>query len=125
MNENQEENQKKIGTKRSDYGYDYGDSSSDEEVMPLAFKVDDISENADLSQPPKDGFEYLQRVRLEAKQCPKVVVAKNIDLKKLASNQTKTWLPPQVATCPTEYLPSTEWQKDFIQTFTDLRKVYF
>jgi survival of motor neuron protein-interacting protein 1 len=62
--------------------------------------------------------------RYEAVRCPKVVVAQ-IDPSKLISEQTP-YMPeiPDIPTCPSDLLPSKEWEKHFIDEFSYLRMVW-
>lgn len=50
---------------------------SDYYAPSTAFPIDPVKENdIDLSMPPSNGMEYLQRVMLEAKRCDRVVTVK-------------------------------------------------
>jgi len=54
------------------------DSDDSDHYGPAtAFLIDPVKENdIDLSIPPSNGMEYLQRVMLEAKRCDRVVTVK-------------------------------------------------
>lgn len=96
------------------------EEESDDELMPKAFLVDGEMPLED--GPPTNGLEYLRRVRWEAKQSPKIVVS-SIDPRMYDANQTRTWLPPKIPEAPIEYLPSKEWEEDFLNSFKKLRQV--
>ena len=50
---------------------------SDYYTPATAFPIEPVKENnIDLSMPPSNGMEYLQRVMLEAKRCDRVVTVK-------------------------------------------------
>lgn len=89
-------------------------------IGPRAFKID--GELGPDAGPPMDGFDYLRRVRWEAKRVPKVVKS-NIDPRQYDSRQT-TFLtpPPDIAECPEALRPSPEWESTFLLNFDALRK---
>jgi len=110
-----------------DHAYVVDDDDDDEEeeeedeyIGPRAFKID--GELGPEAGPPLDGFDYLRRVRWEAKRVPKVVRS-NINPRHYDSLQT-TFLtpPPDIAECPDALRPSTEWESTFLAGFEALRK---
>ncbi|OIW06852.1 hypothetical protein TanjilG_18234 [Lupinus angustifolius] len=70
---------------------------------------------------PEDGWEYLRRVRWEAKQIPKVKVAK-FDRSKLNKEQS-AYMPkiPDIPECPEHLLPLKQWEDVFLAEFSALR----
>ena len=68
--------------------------------------------------------QYMSWVRHQAQQLPAVVRATNLDTASLTSNQTK-YMPaiPSVATCPSAYLPTEEWENHTLAAFSDMRYV--
>ncbi|GAU12077.1 hypothetical protein TSUD_00420 [Trifolium subterraneum] len=98
-----------------------GDDSEDDyaSIQRPAFQVDG-EPNFD-SGPPEDGWEYLRRVRWEAKQIPKVKVSK-LDKSKLHKEQSP-YMPqiPDIAKCPDHLLPLKQWEDVFLEEFSALR----
>ncbi|CAL0320682.1 unnamed protein product [Lupinus luteus] len=70
---------------------------------------------------PEDGWEYLRRVRWEAKKIPKVKVAK-LDSSKLNKEQS-AYMPkiPDIPECPEHLLPLKQWEDVFLAEFSALR----
>ncbi|KAG8182648.1 hypothetical protein JTE90_018484 [Oedothorax gibbosus] len=90
-----------------------------------AFDIGRIPKNLDLSSPPVTGFDYLYRVRLETRKCPKVVVS-NIDTTKFLSRQTVQVDPFNgfVRARP-GFEPDPAWQDDQLDTFITTRTEVF
>ncbi|GBN42692.1 Gem-associated protein 2 [Araneus ventricosus] len=61
----------------------------EDNFMKRAFDIGDEPKNFDLNAPPVTGFDYLYRVRIESRNCPKVVVS-DIDKTKFLNRQTIT-----------------------------------
>lgn len=96
--------------------------STDEELMPQVFAVDDFESDMDLGAPPTSGQEYLRRVMLEAKQHPMVVVA-TIDSKLLERKQPLSiHLGTSLIPAPRGYAPSLEWQQQQADEFSQVRQ---
>ncbi|CAN6823266.1 unnamed protein product [Brassica oleracea] len=74
------------------------------------------------SGPPEDGFEYLRRVRWEAKRVPNVKVAK-IDESKYIPKEQSVYMPqiPEIPKCPEHLLPLKEWEDSLLSDFSHLR----
>lgn len=102
-----------------------GDDSFDDDdcLQSQALIVDDRNEDAfDLDIPPTTGNEYLRRVRQEASQCPKVVVA---DLNVSEFNRQQTFQVQQGGGCysaPRAFAPNMAWQKRQVTNFAELRQ---
>eukprot|EP00735_Rhodelphis_limneticus_P005571 TRINITY_DN17476_c0_g1::TRINITY_DN17476_c0_g1_i1::g.28044::m.28044 TRINITY_DN17476_c0_g1::TRINITY_DN17476_c0_g1_i1::g.28044 ORF type:complete len:258 (-),score=21.04,sp/Q9CQQ4/GEMI2_MOUSE/30.92/3e-28,SIP1/PF04938.7/6.6e-47 TRINITY_DN17476_c0_g1_i1:13-759(-) len=103
-------------------GVEWGESD-DSEIMPRALPVgdDDDDTSFDASVPPATAEEYLRMVRREAKACPNVVVARNIDPRKFDHKQTAYMKPPpEISKCSPEFLPKPVWVAYFIEDFEEL-----
>ncbi|KAG2245177.1 hypothetical protein Bca52824_092980 [Brassica carinata] len=89
-------------------------------ILKPAFAVD--GEPDFESGPPEDGFEYLRRVRWEAKRVPNVKVAK-IDESKYITKEQSVYMPqiPEIPKCPEHLLPLKEWEDSLLSDFSDLR----
>lgn len=96
--------------------------SSDAEFMAPAFCVDESDdEEFDLNLPPATGNEYLRRVRLEALQCPDVVVA-DIDSSQFSRNRTQSVLESNgCQPAPKGFAPTMAWQHQQVADFADVR----
>lgn len=97
------------------------DEESDDEYESIhrpAFKVE--GEPDFESGPPEDGLEYLRRVRWEAKQIPKVKVAK---LNNIKVKDQSVYMPeiPDIEECPPHLVPLRPWEDEFIADFSNLR----
>lgn len=88
-----------------------------------AFYVDDLGEaEFDLDIPPTSGNEYLRRVRQEARDCPKVVVA-DLDTSAFLKQQTvKITEPSGLLPVPQSYRAPIAWQKLQVSEFADMRQ---
>lgn len=77
------------------------------------------------SGPPVDGFEYLRRVRHEAKNVPDVMVSPTIDPRAFDHKQTRGYVPELGGyvppKCPDCARPDKDWQREFLADFSDLR----
>ncbi|XP_046336032.1 gem-associated protein 2-like [Haliotis rufescens] len=94
----------------------------DDDIIPQAFAVDDTDDNFDLNIPPTTGNEYLRRVRQEARECSRVVVAP-IDAKAFNSKQTVKYKEPSSCLPPPRGLaPSPAWEKMQVTDFAELRQ---
>ncbi|KAL6875721.1 hypothetical protein ACP4OV_013234 [Aristida adscensionis] len=73
---------------------------------------------------PLDGFEYLRRVRWEAKQIPRVKVA-NIDLNAARMEQT-AYMPeiPDIPNFSLDLRASKQWEDAFMDQFSETRLVF-
>ncbi|KAF8045809.1 hypothetical protein N665_4383s0002 [Sinapis alba] len=100
-----------------EYSEDNDDYNS---ILKPAFAVD--GEPDFESGPPEDGFEYLRRVRWEAKRVPNVKVAK-IDESKYATKEQSVYMPqiPEIPKCPEHLLPLKEWEDSVLSDFSHLR----
>ncbi|KAL2922218.1 Gem-associated protein 2 [Bienertia sinuspersici] len=99
------------------------DEESDDEYECIhrpAFKVE--GEPDFESGPPEDGLEYLRRVRWEAKQIPKVKIAK---LNNIKPKDQSVYMPeiPDIEDCPPHLVPLRQWEDEFIADFSKLRLV--
>ncbi|GJN06803.1 hypothetical protein PR202_ga24567 [Eleusine coracana subsp. coracana] len=103
---------------------EYEDDSDDEYegILKPAFAVD--GEPDFESGEPLDGFEYLRRVRWEAKQFPKVKVAK-LDLNAARMEQT-SYMPeiPEMPKFSPDLRASKEWEDAFLTNFSETRHVF-
>ncbi|XP_062183283.1 uncharacterized protein LOC133887367 [Phragmites australis] len=103
---------------------EYEDDSDDdyEGILKPAFAVDGDPDFE--SGEPLDGFEYLRRVRWEAKQIPRVKVAK-IDLSATRKDQTP-YMPeiPDIPKCSPDLRASKQWEDAFITHFSETRLVF-
>lgn len=90
-----------------------------------AFDIGRIPKNIDLTSPPVTGFDYLYRVRLETRKCPKVVVS-DMDTTQFLSRQTVQVDPFNgfVRARP-GFEPDTAWQDDQLETFISTRMEVF
>ncbi|OWF55474.1 gem-associated protein 2-like [Mizuhopecten yessoensis] len=98
------------------------DDSSDGDLMQPALIIDGdgIGDEFNLDIPPTSGSEYLKRVRQEAKDCPKVVVAQ-VD----QAGFRQTVLLNQVTSClpaPKGFSFDLAWQRTQIANFAELRQ---
>ncbi|CAH8389825.1 unnamed protein product [Eruca vesicaria subsp. sativa] len=100
-----------------EYSEDNDDYNS---ILKPAFAVE--GEPDFESGPPEDGFEYLRRVRWEAKRVPNVKVAK-IDESKYITKEQSVYMPqiPEIPKCPEHLLPLKEWEDSLLSDFSDLR----
>ncbi|CAH2058353.1 unnamed protein product [Thlaspi arvense] len=89
-------------------------------ILRPAFAVD--GEPDFESGPPEDGFEYLRRVRWEAKRVPNVTVAE-IDGSKYIKKEQSVYMPqiPEIPKCPEHLLPVKEWEDSLLSDFLHLR----
>ncbi|CAL4984672.1 unnamed protein product [Urochloa decumbens] len=103
---------------------EYEDDSEDDYdgILKPAFAVEGDPDFE--SGEPLDGFEYLRRVRWEAKQIPKVKVAK-VDLSATRKEQTP-YMPeiPDIPKCLPELRASKQWEDSFITHFSETRLVF-
>ncbi|CAN6277670.1 unnamed protein product [Urochloa humidicola] len=103
---------------------EYEDDSEDdyEGILKPAFAVDGDPDFE--SGEPLDGFEYLRRVRWEAKQIPKVMVAR-VDLSAARKEQTP-YMPeiPDIPKCSQDLCASKQWEDAFITHFSETRLVF-
>ncbi|XP_004979172.1 LOW QUALITY PROTEIN: gem-associated protein 2-like [Setaria italica] len=110
----------------SDQGEDVEyESDSDDDydgILKPAFAVDGDPDFE--SGEPLDGFEYLRRVRWEAKQIPRVKVAK-VDLNGARKEQTP-YMPeiPDIPKCSPDLGASKQWEDAFITHFSETRLVF-
>ena len=75
--------------------------------------------------PAGDAFEYLRRVRHEAKQLPAVVVSKKIDPRRYDPSRTiSRWTPPRAAAAPPGRSPTPAWSARFASGVADLRQAF-
>ncbi|XP_010517776.1 PREDICTED: uncharacterized protein LOC104793175 [Camelina sativa] len=90
-------------------------------ILRPAFAVD--GEPDFDSGPPEDGFEYLRRVRWEAKRIPNVKVAE-IDGSKYIQKEQSVYMPqiPEISKCPEHLLPVKEWEDLLLSDFSHLRR---
>lgn len=98
------------------------DGDTDEEIDSILRPAFLVEGDPDFdSGPPQDGFEYLRRVRWEAKRVPKVKVAK-LDRSKLNKEQTP-YMPniPDIVNCLDHLIPSKQWEDAFLADFSKLR----
>ncbi|KAJ0258377.1 hypothetical protein HA466_0071770 [Hirschfeldia incana] len=100
-----------------EYSEDNDDYNS---ILKPAFAVE--GEPDFESGPPEDGFEYLRRVRWEAKRVPNVKVAK-IDESKYIAKEQSVYMPqiPEIPKCPEHLLPLKEWEDSLLYDFSHLR----
>uniref|UniRef100_A0A1J3JCF1 Gem-associated protein 2 n=1 Tax=Noccaea caerulescens TaxID=107243 RepID=A0A1J3JCF1_NOCCA len=100
-----------------EYTEDIDDYTS---ILRPAFAVD--GEPDFDSGEPEDGFEYLRRVRWEAKRVPNVKVAK-IDETKYIKQEQSVYMPqiPEIPKCPEHLLPVKEWEDSLLSDFLHLR----
>ncbi|RLM68892.1 gem-associated protein 2-like [Panicum miliaceum] len=103
---------------------EYEDDSDDdyEGILKPAFAVDGDPDFE--SGEPLDGFEYLRRVRWEARQIPRVKVAK-VDLSAARKEQTP-YMPeiPDIPKCSPDLHASKQWKDAFITHFSETRLVF-
>nr|CAB3489737.1 unnamed protein product [Digitaria exilis] len=103
---------------------EYEDDSDDDYdgILKPAFAVDGDPDFE--SGEPLDGFEYLRRVRWEAKQIPRVKVAK-VDLSAARKEQTP-YMPeiPDIPKCSTDLRASKQWEDAFITQFSETRMLF-
>ncbi|CAA7038150.1 unnamed protein product [Microthlaspi erraticum] len=87
-------------------------------ILRPAFAVD--GEPDFDSGEPEDGFEYLRRVRWEAKRVPNVIIAKIDETKK---QEQSVYMPqiPEIHKCPEHLLPVKEWEDSLLSDFLNLR----
>ncbi|KAG8089608.1 hypothetical protein GUJ93_ZPchr0011g27048 [Zizania palustris] len=100
---------------------EYDDDSDDDYdgILKPAFAVDG-DPDFELAE-PLDGFEYLRRVRWEARQIPRVKVAK-IDLS-TARNEQTPYMPviPDIPKCSPDLCASKQWEDAFITYFSETK----
>ncbi|KAK7101891.1 gem-associated protein 2-like [Littorina saxatilis] len=102
---------------------DIDDEEDDDGLLEPALAVDDIADDAfDLNVPPTTGNEYLRRVREEAKKCPKVVVANELDTSVYRHKQTVKVQPKDTMPAPKGFSPSGTWVKMQVAHFVTLRQ---
>lgn len=90
-----------------------------------AFDLGELPENIDLDSPPVSGFDYLYRVRLETRKCPKVVVS-NIDTTQFICQQTvKFDLYNGFVRAAPGFEPTDQWQKNQLTFFSEIRNDFF
>lgn len=91
------------------------------EFNKKAFDIGELPENIDLDAPPVTGFDYLYRVRLETKNCPKVVVS-DIDTTQFICHQTvKFDFCNGFVRASPGFEPDSNWQDDVLSSFTKIR----
>ncbi|XP_015918868.2 gem-associated protein 2 [Parasteatoda tepidariorum] len=86
--------------------------------LKRAFALDDIDpDDIDLNSNPTTGMDYLYRVRLETRQCPKVVVA-NIDTAQFINKQTvQVDIYSGFIAARPGYEPDPDWQELVMDDF--------
>ncbi|GFS54511.1 gem-associated protein 2 [Nephila pilipes] len=90
-----------------------------DEGMKIAFDVGEIPANFDYDAPPTTGIEYLHRVKLEKRKCPRVVVS-NIDKTKYLSRQTVTIEEHNgFIYAPPGYEPDPDWKEEQLELFSN------
>lgn len=103
---------------------DSSDNYDEDRLQGAALLVDDGGlDDFDLDIPPTTGNEYLRRVRKEANDCPKVVVA-DIDTSMFTSKQTVI-VRHDTRGChpaPKGFAPDLSWQKKQVKDFAELRQ---
>ncbi|GFY50205.1 gem-associated protein 2 [Trichonephila inaurata madagascariensis] len=83
-----------------------------------AFDIGKPPKNFNFDAPPMTGVEYLQRVRLEKRKCPKVVVS-NIDKTKFRSRQTVTVDEHNGFICARPgFEPNPQWKEEQLELFS-------
>ncbi|CAG5122109.1 unnamed protein product [Candidula unifasciata] len=99
------------------------DDSDSDGPNEQAFAIDDCNNNdIDLSVPPTSGTEYLRRVRQEAMEYPKVVVA-DLDTSLFIPRQTvKVSEPGGLLPVPANYKAPMSWQRLQVAEFASLRQ---
>lgn len=86
-----------------------------------AFDIGDPPDDIDLDAPPVTGFDYLYRVRLETRNCPKVVVS-NIDTSQFLCHQTvKVDFGNGFIRATPGFEPNSKWQENQLNTFSRYR----
>jgi len=81
-----------------------------------------FEEYADKFILPETGEEYLRQVQIEAKKCPAVVVAENIDPNRFVVKQTiKVTDDNGCSMAPGGFAPSDLWQRQQVADFSKLR----
>jgi len=99
-----------------------GSDDSDNPCIPALVVDYDGGEDMDQSIPPTSGNEYLRRVRLEAQDCPRVVVA-NMDTSSFLTQQTvKCSEPGGLLQVPMAYRAPLQWQKMQVSEFAVVRQ---
>lgn len=97
----------------------------DDTYLKKAFDLGELPENIDLDAPPVTGFDYLYRVRLETKKCPKVVVS-NMDTTQFICQQTvKFDLCNGFIRASPGFEPDKKWQEEQLNHFTQTRDQLF
>ena len=97
------------------------DSDDSDHYSPAtAFPIDRMNQkDIDLSVPPSNGMEYLQRVMLEAQRCDQVVVVQpKVSLRR---RDVKPVLEEEIK-IPSHLAPSLEWQEKQVSDFSQLRQ---
>ncbi|XP_068402065.1 gem-associated protein 2 isoform X2 [Eschrichtius robustus] len=94
--------------------------SAVEELMPRLLPVEpcDLTDSFDPNVPPRTPQEYL---RIEAAQCPDVVVAQ-IDPKKLKRKQSVNVSLSGCQPAPEGYSPTLQWQQQQVAQFSTVRQ---
>ncbi|GFQ64574.1 gem-associated protein 2 [Trichonephila clavata] len=93
--------------------------------MKLAFKIGKPPKNVNFDAPPMTGVEYLYRVKLEKRKCPKVVVS-NIDKTKYRSRQTVTVDDHNGFICARPgFEPNPDWQEEQLELFSNSKTTMF
>lgn len=97
---------------------DLDSDGEEEKLLERAFEIKYV-DDYDPEEMPTNGYEYLMRVKHEAKRCPKVKVAE-IDMKKF---DDQTFIVPKRETysVPVSYLPTEEWQREQVEAFSRVR----
>ncbi|XP_005105416.1 gem-associated protein 2 [Aplysia californica] len=98
------------------------DSDSDGPCEPALAIDESVAADMDLNVPATSGNEYLRRVRLEAMECPKVVVA-DMDTSSFLTQQTvKVSEPGGLLPVPVSYKAPMSWQRMQVAEFAALRQ---
>ncbi|GFQ83342.1 hypothetical protein TNCT_538471, partial [Trichonephila clavata] len=93
--------------------------------MKLAFDIGKIPRNINLDAPPMTGVEYLHRVVLEKRTCPRVFVS-NIDKTKYRSRQTLTVDDSNGFICARPgFEPDPDWQEEQLELFSANKTAMF
>ncbi|KAF8789609.1 gem-associated protein 2-like [Argiope bruennichi] len=87
-----------------------------------AFVIGEKPENFDMNVPPVTGYDYLYRVRIESRNCPKVVVS-DIDKTKFLNRQTVTIDEGNgfISARP-GFAPNPEWKELQLETFNSYKQ---
>ncbi|XP_035205568.1 gem-associated protein 2-like [Stegodyphus dumicola] len=89
----------------------------DKGILKRAFDLSELPKTVDLNSPPVSGLDYLYRVRLESRKCPKIVVS-NIDTAQFLhlQNVKVDFCNGFVAAKP-GFAPDPRWQKEVLELF--------